>query len=58
MPVNVGPGGNFECKLAYRKHSSAESYTNEVWEKAVGDVKLVRELVVPATSAWKCEVCG
>ncbi|CAN0584222.1 unnamed protein product, partial [Laminaria digitata] len=51
VPVDVGPGGNLERELAYGNHSSAGKHATEVWEKAVGDVRMGRAMVIPARLA-------
>ena len=49
VPVDVGPGGNLERELAYRSHRSTDRHANKVCEKAVGEVKSGRAIVVAAT---------
>ena len=51
MPVDVGPGGNFERELAYGNHSSARKHVADVWENAVGEVKKERAIVIPVRVA-------
>ena len=49
--MDVGPGDNLERELAYGNHSSADKHASEVWEKAVGDVRTGRAIVLPARLA-------
>ena len=51
VPVNVGPGGNLERELAYRRNSGVNKHASEVWGKAVGDVKSGRAIVLTARLA-------
>lgn len=51
VPVDVGSEGNLERELAYDNHSSADRHAIEVLEKAIGDVKTGRVIVVPARLA-------
>ena len=51
MSIDLGPGGQLERELAYEHHSSIGKHANEVRERAVGDVKTRRAVVVPVRLA-------
>ena len=51
VPADVRPGGNFEREVEYGSPSSARKHAAEVWEKAVGDDKKWRAIVIPVRIA-------
>ena len=58
VPVDVGPGGNFDRKVTYGNHSSARKHVTDVWENAVGGVKKGRAIVMPLRVAQVAHVEG
>lgn len=50
-PVDASPRGNLKRTPAYGNHSSARKHAAETWEKAVGDIKAGRTIVMPVRVA-------
>ena len=51
VPVDVLPGGDLTKELEYGNHSSASTFDEAVWEKAVADVAWGRAIVFPKEQA-------
>ena len=51
FPVDVGPGGDLEREIAYRNHSSAKTYEEEVRGEMIAGFVRGRALVFPLEQA-------